>query len=279
LKEVVDGLCEIQFEKIDDSMENAPLELKMDVKRNYQWAFMYIILSTEFDVNKQLTKEDFTDPLGLVVSIILYIYSMEPPFYAQMNTAIRDLDLTMLEKLGPLARCLYQIHITRLESRRHDSIPCGESIPGTNQLGFFNQSFLLFRGTRMKARWINDWARKVIMPFRGDGAQNIKFHGNMTATENVKTALKLATPMATFEKPVLFIISARNYRGYSGFRLNLPQFSPFHQEQEILLMDGIYIFVLKVEEYHFDRSMEIIPGFEDFNSSKYITFIHLFYHC
>lgn len=176
-------------------MENAPLELRMEVKRNYQWAFMFIILSTEFDVNKQLTKEDFTDPLGVVVSIILYIYSMEPPFYAQMNKAIRELDLTMLEKLGPLARCLYQIHVTRLESRRNDSIQCGEStILGANKLGFFNKSFLLFRGTRMKARWINDWARKVIQPMRGDGAVSLKFHGNLTTSENVKTALKLATP-------------------------------------------------------------------------------------
>jgi len=52
----------------------------------------------------------------------------------------------------------------------------------------------------------------------------------------------------------------RNHRGYSGFRLNKPQYSAHHYEQDYLLMDGTYFFVLKVEEMVLAQK---VPGLEE----------------
>jgi len=78
-----------------------------------------------------------------------------------------------------------------------------------------------------------------------------------------------------FERPVLFTISVRNFYGFRGFRLNTPQFSAFPQEKEFVLMDGTQFYVLKVEETVIENDNE---GFEDFNA-RYMTLIHLYYHC
>lgn len=89
-------------------MQNAPQNLKRDIKDSYKWAFMFMILSVDFDdIERPLTKEDFVDPYGKVVSIIMYLHSIEPPFYAELNKASRSLDKSQLKKLGPFARCIY----------------------------------------------------------------------------------------------------------------------------------------------------------------------------
>lgn len=48
--------------------------------------------------------------------------------------------------------------------------------------------------------------------------------------------------------PVLFVISVRNYLGYHAFRMNDERYTAYPQEQEYLLMEGIFLWVMKVEE-------------------------------
>lgn len=45
----------------------------------------------------------------------------------------------------------------------------------------------------------------------------------------------------------------QNYRGWSGFRLNHEDFSAHQFEEEILLREGIQMFVMKIEEYTFEN--------------------------
>lgn len=87
-------------------------------------------------------------------------------------------------------------------------------------------------------------------------------------------ALAQAESTNMFEKPTLFVISVRNYRGFAGFRLDRPQYSAHPQEKEHLLMDSLRMFVLKVEEVAWENPQ---PGFEHWKG-KYITIIHLYYN-
>lgn len=48
--------------------------------------------------------------------------------------------------------------------------------------------------------------------------------------------------------PVVFVISVRNYLGFHAFRMNDERFTAYPQEQEFLLMEGIFLWVMKVEE-------------------------------
>lgn len=88
----------------------------------------------------------------------------------------------------------------------------------------------------------------------------------------------------------------QNYRGISGFRLNNQEFSAHDHEQEFLLMEGLQVFVIKVEDVKIDfshhsslqltREKSEVPGskrhlneenkiWSDLDGQT-ITFIHLF---
>jgi len=47
------------------------------------------------------------NPNGKIVKLILWLYSMEPPFYAAVNEANRTRDKTLLTKLGAWSYALY----------------------------------------------------------------------------------------------------------------------------------------------------------------------------
>lgn len=44
------------------------------------------------------------------------------------------------------------------------------------------------------------------------------------------------------------MISVRNYLGFHAFRMNDDRYTAFPQEQEYLLMEGMFLWVMKVEE-------------------------------
>lgn len=63
-------------------------------------------------------KKDYNDELNLynpysaISCFIVYLYSMEfgdPPFYAELNTAVRKMDMTKLEMFGPFLQSLFDI--------------------------------------------------------------------------------------------------------------------------------------------------------------------------
>ena len=54
-----------------------------------------------------LTEEILRDPFSEQVSLILFLYSIEPPFYAFLNQACREMDESKLPSLGPYARVVH----------------------------------------------------------------------------------------------------------------------------------------------------------------------------
>ncbi len=99
----------------------------------------------------------------MALCLVLWFYTIEPPFYAGLNHACRTGDEKFVEMLGPLAQCLYWI-VARTESKRTDQIVHGQKILHANMNqppGFFCSSFLLFRGTTMKEHWIDGWKEEV----------------------------------------------------------------------------------------------------------------------
>ena len=43
-------------------------------------------------------------------------------------------------------------------------------------------------------------------------------------------------------------MSIQNYRNYPGFRLNQEEYTAYKHEEEVVLMEGIRMFVMEVEE-------------------------------
>ena len=49
---------------------------------------------------------DLESPISRASFLVLWLYSLEPPFYFHLNQACRSLDQTLLQFLGPFAEAL-----------------------------------------------------------------------------------------------------------------------------------------------------------------------------
>ena len=86
-------------------------------------AFKSVIdLSDVGNPEEPLTAEDYGDPSRASISLILYLFSVEPAFYAEICRAALDMDMSKLVMLGPIARALSEI-LTCSERGREDVIP------------------------------------------------------------------------------------------------------------------------------------------------------------
>ena len=63
----------------------------------------------DYDINHPITMDIYKDPYHPVTELILILYSMEPPFYADLNKACRDLDHQKLKTLGPFAKAIFGV--------------------------------------------------------------------------------------------------------------------------------------------------------------------------
>jgi len=81
-------------------------------KNTMRKVFNLMLLSLDMpdsDITKPMTREVFENPYSPEVLLILNLYSMEPPFYAALNKAMRDLDMDKLKTLGPFAMAIYWV--------------------------------------------------------------------------------------------------------------------------------------------------------------------------
>jgi len=79
-------------------------------KNTSKMTFQFLLSCLKVDKSKKrMHWKDFRDPNDQRVQLILYLYSMEPPFYADLNNASRILDSTKIKSLGPFSRALWGI--------------------------------------------------------------------------------------------------------------------------------------------------------------------------
>ena len=103
-----------------------------------------------------MTVKILSDPESAEVCVLLYLYSIEPPFYADISNACRDLDLSKLPSLGPFVQALNGVLVNGQVSdeKRDDALRQGWKYDADGPLGFYSESFLLFKGCVMKDEWL-----------------------------------------------------------------------------------------------------------------------------
>ena len=138
----------------------------------------------------------------------------------------------------------------------------------------------------MKKDWIEQWRDCIGMQglkeknslFIKDGHLDkpayICMQGITSASQSLRTALKYGKTTSPSRRTVIFVINLQNYRGFQGFRLNREDFSSHYHEKEVLLLEGIPMFVLGVEDVILDLRKNNKTIWKEFNQ-KTITFIHL----
>lgn len=111
-----------------------------------------------------VTMDDLRDPNSKINCFVLFMLSLEPPFYHELNQAcVLPPDNTKAQKLGGIALILSEILKNgQLEANRESRLPLGrDDVFNVDDLGYYTQSFLVFKGCAMKSSWIKGWKSSV----------------------------------------------------------------------------------------------------------------------
>ena len=177
--------------------------------------------------DQALEEDEMSNPENKLVRLILYIFSLDSFIFAAVNFAIRFQNLSKISTLGPYAKILGSA-LRDASERRKDLIPFGPP----NKVS-------LFRGGLLSGFQFGEY-RGIV-----DSKQYVQLIGHISATTNQETALEHVLGKATEElKPVLFHF----IRWDSPKCYFVVDQSPFPYEQEVILHDGVRLFVLSMEE-------------------------------
>jgi len=295
LKEVFDGLNKLLNQKIDKNLSGRPEAELTQYKEMYSEVFTILLNKAKgASKDKQEPADQYTNPDSIAVRLILWLFTIEPSFYTELNEACHQMDLKKLEELGPFARAVHLV-LNYAGKNRLNKVPCGidDEYGEFDPHGSFSRSFLLFRGCSLKKEWVNEWRDQVSresVSMQGEPiAKQLTLQGNTITFESFRVALNFArckdnTGLHTHipydftnketanECSVMFMISVQNYYGFNGFRLNGEKYSAYPLEKEVILLDGTQVAVMKVED------VKVNSNDEDFKrlNGKTLTFIHLF---
>jgi len=151
-------------------------------------------------------------------------------------------------KFGPWARIMWGITGASLKTNdmRDDAFDKGADFM-KNPLGAFSKTFLVYSGTLLNEFQILNWKELMTKHSKGMASLN----GLTKTTRSLDFALEqtqCTTSNDSKLKPVLFVYSIGNKNGFNGFRLVDNRYTPFPHEQEYLMMEGYYIYVLDIVE-------------------------------
>ena len=143
-----------------------------------------------------------------------------------------------------------------MEEKRKNRLPVGYNDEFDHEdLGYFTKTFLLFKGCPMKSGWIKGWKHQVGLADGHDDQgrphpATINLPGVQSFSKRISQSLLYSISKEKAMKPVLFVISMKNYKTFHGFRLTDNKYTAHEDDQEYLLMEGVGVQVLKVEEIH-----------------------------
>ena len=114
LNEILDGLINFYGLIMNKIETNNNVELIQKIKSCYSTVFNLIRDLIQLDDNDKpfiatddlkAANQDYNlrNPKSKAVFLVLWLYSIEPPFYFYLNQACRRMDATLLNMLGPFA--------------------------------------------------------------------------------------------------------------------------------------------------------------------------------
>ena len=292
-QQVLVGLWQFYSSLLDRQANGGDRARLRDTLASYQRVFTNLTLLVNFkDINKPFTyggetEYDLWHPTSKACFLVLFLYSIEPPFYFHLNDACRTKNKTLLPMLGPFAYAIYKV-LLGAERRRGDAMKTGWELHGwdgekEHALGWMSGSVLVFRGALLPSSTIAHFAVEQGKT-NWDGKPGRIYLPGVTSTSlSFKVALQFAKvaheSMSANSKDlqsVLFAICLHNWKGFHGFRMDSALYGAHPGEQELLLCEGVRVAVLGVEDMLIDNSLGADPFWDDFNH-KTVTVVYLFH--
>lgn len=205
--------------------------------------------------------------------LLLFLYSMEPSLYSELQEASRKCDKQKLNQYGPWAVAILQIFENNSEQNRLDRLKTGKEIGVNNRYGFFAGSVLLFRFGWLPMTQIDEW--KDISQKESKWDKKICLPSVVSSFyTSLDSALEHSQHPDPNNKdvPVLFVVCMQNYEKFEGFRLNSYKYSAYPQEEEVLLPMTTQLYVVKSDLMTADT---IRPNFMHMNGNSFFV-VHLF---
>ena len=104
------GLCQLHCENVREKMKDKNEQFIDQINDSYREVFELIMESIGVeDVFSSLTQEILQDPNSKEMNLMLYLHSIEPPFYAYLNDATQSMDQSKVSNLGPFAAVMQAI--------------------------------------------------------------------------------------------------------------------------------------------------------------------------
>ena len=224
---------------------------------------------------------------------MVWMYSLEPPLYYMLNKACRNRIKALLPILGPFAKAISRV-LGIAESGRKDKITMGRDMKQGGPLGTMSGSMLVFRGALLPITIIHEFQNQIGKRWTKEDNEKyswliidspgcIHLPGATSTSESFKVALDFArappSQSAASEQlhSVLFVICLHNYERFNGFRMNSAMFSAHPEEREILLMEGVAMYVLGMEEMYIDNFESTDAFWKNFNM-KTVTVVYLYHY-
>ena len=188
--------------------------------------------------------EAWRDPSCAETMLVMYLYSIEPPFYGELNTASRDelwkQDPNILNTLGPFACALFWA-VNAAQKKRDPPPILFPSLPHDN----FRRAYNVFRGSKMMDEWVSKWSEAIggdyfecpgLLSTSRDPAVAIHtFIGNLTDEDHKNGKEAFLWIFTVTSNVCLFSLDSSEYSAYPG-------------EREVLLMEGREVYVLGREK-------------------------------
>ena len=210
------------------------------------------------DTKRKMTEMDFMDPTSAESRLVLWIYTIEPSFYQELNTTSREelwkADPNRIHTLGPFALALFG---AMLGQQKREAPPI--TFPGlpvvthpkykhlTND---YSRAYNLFRGSKLKEEWLSKWNAAV------GSASRFSIPGLLSTSRDPGVGISFIGSISEQDskdgfEAYLWVFTCVS--SLSLFSLDSSEYSAFPHEREVLLEEGRPVWVLAKEKVFTSR--------------------------
>lgn len=148
--QIIKGMEKIYVQGIRDSIKDKPKSRIERIIKDYETYVWDNLMSYAMiiDPYTALTVNDYFNPKNPTVCLILWLMSVDPIFYQELNKAVISCDeFQYFDTVGPLALAVYWI-TQYTEEQRYDKLPSGTEIENS-PLADFSCCQIYFRAVHL----------------------------------------------------------------------------------------------------------------------------------
>lgn len=196
-------------------------------------------------MNEPLQELEESSETNKVNKFILWLYTIEPPFYLHVNNAARFKYMDHIDTLGPFIFAFGRV----IQSNKTIKIN-PKLYKGIKGEGIFLRAFNLFRGCRLERKYIEQWDLQTGKYSQDMMPQLFELPSMMSTSLDFEEAIWQSRPIEDDDdkQAVIFCITIKDHDHVQKICCDMTNASAFSYEREVLLCEGSLVYVLDVHQ-------------------------------